>query len=118
MTTTPSTTSCSPGDVFLINVRFTDDSGIKKRPAVIVSNQAYHTDCADAVIVPLTSNTMSRLRLGDHALQDWSQAGLLKASIAKATPQTIERSTMGAQLGALTTRDLSSVVRRLRSILA
>lgn len=104
--------------MFLINVRFTDDSGSKKRPAVIVSTEAYHGDCADAVLVPLTSNTTSRLRLGDHAVPDWSRAGLPKASIAKATPQTIERSTMGRRLGSLTTRDLSGVVQRLRSILA
>lgn len=41
---TPTTTSYSFGDILLVPFPFTDQSDIKKRPAVVVSSRAYHRE--------------------------------------------------------------------------
>ena len=116
MTTTPSSITFSRGDVFFVNVRFSDDSGVKRRPAVIVSVGAMHLSRADALIVPLTTN-LSNQRFGDQVLVDWVQAGLPRASLAKGVIETIERSTFARRLGRLSARDMTALEASLRRVL-
>ena len=40
----PTTTGCEFGDVVLVPFPFTDQTTTKKRPAVVVSSDAYHRD--------------------------------------------------------------------------
>lgn len=114
--TTPSSTTCSCGDVFFVNVRFSDDSGIKRRPAVVVSVNSLHMTRQDALIVPLTTNLAAQ-RFGDRLVADWSEAGLPRPSMAKGVIETVERSTFGAFVGRLTARDLAAVEGALRDVL-
>lgn len=116
MTTTPSSTLCNRGDVFLVNVRFSDGSGVKRRPVVVVSVDAVHSSRLDALIVPLTAN-VSVQRFGDYALVDWAESGLPRPSLAKGIVETLERSTFQGSLGRLTERDMEAVERRLRQVL-
>jgi mRNA interferase MazF len=44
------------GDIVLIPVPFTDLSAQKRRPVIIVSNDAYHQATSDMVVVAMTSN--------------------------------------------------------------
>ena len=44
------------GDIVLIPVPFTDLSSNKRRPVVIVSNDAYNRSVSDVVVVAMTSN--------------------------------------------------------------
>jgi len=41
------------GDVILVSFPFTDQTGTKKRPAVIVSNAAYNQERRDAMIMAI-----------------------------------------------------------------
>ncbi len=116
MTTTPFSTPFSRGDVFFVNVRFSDGSAVKRRPAIVVSVDQFHAERADALIVPLTTNMASR-RFGDFLLKDWEVAGLPRASLAKGIIETIERSTFGRRLGRLTDVDLAGVERSLIDVL-
>lgn len=43
------------GDVVLVPFPFTDQSGTKKRPAVIVSSSGYNANRRDLVIMTITS---------------------------------------------------------------
>lgn len=51
----PPTTGYSFGDIVLVPFPFTDQSGTKRRPAVVVSSQRYHTERPDLVIMAITS---------------------------------------------------------------
>ena len=62
----------SRGEVILVRYPFSDLSGSKIRPAVIVN--APHIS-KDVFILPLTSKTRSLLS-GEFILKGWSQAGL------------------------------------------
>lgn len=45
----------SSGDVVLVPFPFTDQSGAKKRPAVVVSGNRYNASRRDLVIMAITS---------------------------------------------------------------
>ncbi len=44
------------GDIVLIPIPFTDLSSQKRRPVVVISNDAYNRKTADIVVVAMTSN--------------------------------------------------------------
>jgi mRNA-degrading endonuclease toxin of MazEF toxin-antitoxin module len=44
------------GDVVLIPVPFTDLSTNKRRPVIVISNDAYHSRTNDTIVVAMTSN--------------------------------------------------------------
>jgi len=44
------------GDIVLIPVPFTDLSSRRRRPVIVVSNNAYNRSAADIVVVAMTSN--------------------------------------------------------------
>lgn len=60
----PSTTSYKQGDVVLVDFVFSDESGIKKRPAVVLSTDSYHRGRQEVIIAAVTSN-VERLLSGD-----------------------------------------------------
>lgn len=47
------------GEIVLIPIPFTDLSSQKRRPVVIVSNDAYNNKTSDIVVVAMTSNPAS-----------------------------------------------------------
>lgn len=111
----PSSIPSDPGTVVLVRIRFSNDSGTKRRPAVIVSVPEYHRAHADAIVVPLTTNPQPHF--GDCKLGDWQAAGLPRPSTAKAFVQTVERSTFERALGSLSQRDLAGVQASIRTVL-
>ena len=63
----PSMTSYDRGDIVLATLPFSDLTGMKKRPAVVVS--APHPS-ADVFLLPLTSQ-LENLQPGEFALVEW-----------------------------------------------
>ena len=51
----PNTTAYRFGDLVLVPFPFTDQTGIKKRPAIIVSSDVYHSQRPDVVLMAVTS---------------------------------------------------------------
>lgn len=47
------------GEIVLIPIPFTDLSSQKRRPVIVVSNDAYNRSSADIVVVAMTSNPAS-----------------------------------------------------------
>ena len=101
----PPTTGYSFGDVVLVPFPFTDQAGIKKRPAVIISSAAYNTAQRDLVIMAVTSQSRSSGAFGDALVADWQAAGLIKPSAIKPVITTIEQALVIRRLGQLTTED-------------
>jgi mRNA-degrading endonuclease toxin of MazEF toxin-antitoxin module len=46
----------SQGDVVLVNFVFSDESGVKHRPAMILSTDRYHRGRREALVAAITSN--------------------------------------------------------------
>jgi mRNA interferase MazF len=47
------------GDIVLIPIPFTDLSSRKRRPVIVISNDAYNQKTADIVVAAMTSNPIS-----------------------------------------------------------
>ncbi len=76
------------GDVVLVPFPFTDQSGTKKRPAVVVSGANYNTSRRDIVIMTITSQWRTPLGFGETMIGDWQAAGLIKASLRREVQRT------------------------------
>jgi len=105
------------GDIVLVPFPFTDQSTVKKRPAVIVSSKAYNHQRPDVVIMAVTSQMHSADRFGDTIIIDWQAAGLLKPSVFKAVFTTIEKGLILKRLGSIGSQDRSGLQDMLQTII-
>ena len=102
--------SYSKGEVVLIRYPFSNLSGSKVRPAVVVN--ASHVS-QDVFIVPLTSK-VSALLAGEFVLADWNAAGLNVASAAKRGLYTVHQSFVIKSVGSLSAADAGRLDDSLR----
>ena len=106
----PNMTSYDRGDVVLATLPFSDLTGIKQRPAVVVS--APHPS-VDLLLLPLTSQ-LEHLQLGEFALADWKAAGLLFPSAVKRGLFTLDNARINRRFGRLAPADQEGLDRALR----
>jgi mRNA interferase MazF len=97
------------GDVVLVPFPFTDQSGSKQRPAVIISSANYNLQRADLVIMAITSQIRMPLGFATSLVEDWQAAGLLKPSALKPIFTTIEQTLIIRTLGKLGSNDLANL---------
>ncbi len=102
------------GDVVLVPMDFTDRSGSKLRPAVVVSGEDYNCGTPDVLIASITGNLRAIPHPGDHRIGEWRAAGLLKPSLAQTKLATVEASIIRRKLGELDPEDLASFSRGLK----
>ena len=106
-------TAYSRGDVVLVGFVFSDESGRKLRPAVVISAPAYQRARREVVVAAITSNVRRRL-FGDHLITGWKGAGLLFPSVATGILRTIKRTMIDRKLGSLPKPDLEGINQELR----
>ena len=114
---TRSMTTRRRGDVVLMPAGFTDRSGSKRRPAVIVSSDQYNTQSPDMIIASVTGNLLVVRHPGDHLLTHGQEAGLLRPSLVQAKIATVETSIVERRSGSLARADLAVIDRGLREAL-
>lgn len=100
----------SRNDIILVRYPFSDLSGAKVRPAVVVS--APHSS-QDIFIVPLTSK-VAPLLAGEFLLADWKTGGLNVATAAKRGLYTVHQTLTLKTVGQLTPRDADRLQLSLR----
>ena len=100
----------SRGEVVLVRYPFSDLSGSKIRPAVIVNTP--HVS-KDVFILPLTSKTTSLLA-GEFILKDWQQAGLNVETAVKRGLYTVHQNLITQSVGTLSDVDLNALDDALR----
>ena len=98
-------TSYSFGDIVLVPFPFTDQTTSKKRPAVVISSQAYHQEKRDLILMAVTSQVGSTRPVGEVLVTDWQEAGLLKPSIIKPVITSLEKRMVLRKLGRLNAQD-------------
>jgi mRNA interferase MazF len=96
----------NPGDV--VTVDFPGVTGVKRRPAVVLSSEIYHSTRSDVIVGLITSQTTA-LGVTDYQLQDWSTAGLRVASVFRSFIVTLPPSANLIHIGKLSDRDWKGV---------
>ena len=99
----------SKPEVVLISYPFSDLTGAKVRPAVVVS--ASHVS-QDLLIVPLTSKT-GGLLAGEFVVTDWKQAGLNIETAVKRGIYTVKETLVRKRIGELDDRDATRLEQSL-----
>ncbi|MBW4564201.1 MAG: type II toxin-antitoxin system PemK/MazF family toxin [Mojavia pulchra JT2-VF2] len=96
----------NPGDV--VTVDFPGVTGIKRRPAVVLSSTTYNTIRSDVIIGLITTQT-TLLGVTDYALQDWAAASLRVASVFRSFIVTLPPSANLVLIGHLSEGDWKGV---------
>ncbi len=104
------------GDVIAVPYQYSDLTGGKVRPALIVSSDAYNLARPDVVAAGITSQ-MGNVGPYDHVLMDWAAAGLRYPSLVRGRLLTVEHSLIRRTVGRVTHRDWERVEDRLASFL-
>jgi mRNA interferase MazF len=94
------------GDIVLVPFPFTDQSTTKKRPAAVVCSQRYARSTRTLIILAISSRGGREL---DRPVENWHEAGLLKASFFKPVITTVQLSLVSRRLGSLSATDQTSL---------
>jgi mRNA interferase MazF len=71
-----------PGDI--VTLSFRGATGIKRRPAVVISTEAYHASRPDIIVGSVTTKIAAATSPSDHVIEDWADAGLHRPSAFRA----------------------------------
>ena len=105
----------------VVNVPFSDQSGAKLRPALVVSHETFHRTLPDVVVVPVSSRPRYYRRAGpgDCPLRHWRAVGLRYPSTARISNiLTVDKNLIDRVLGMLLPDDLGRVAVGLRQAFA
>jgi mRNA interferase MazF len=105
------------GDIVLVPFPFTDQSTTKRRPAVVVSSQAYNRERPDLILMAVTSQLRPAAGIGEVTAREWQAAGLLKPSAIKPVITTVGRGLVIRRLGRLSDPDREALKRAIQAIL-
>ncbi len=97
----------------LVTVNFPGATGMKRRPAVVVSTEIYHSDRPDLILAAVTSKVAKATAKTDYILHAWSSAGLNQPSAVRIFLGT-RPATEVTEIGELSERDWLEVQDRLR----
>jgi len=106
-------TGYSRGDVVLVTFVFSDESGEKLRPALVLSSKTWQSARGEVIVLAITSQ-VEKPRPGDHLVSDWRAAHLLSPSLVTGIVRTVKTSMIKKRLGSLAKADLEGVVREFR----
>jgi mRNA interferase MazF len=113
----PPTTTYRRGDVVLVPFPFTDLTGSKQRPAVVISSDTFNTSHADVVLVAITSRVPTTLSSDEIKISpaDLGPCGLLKPSVVKtANLITIHQALIRKSIGRMPRTPLKLILETVR----
>ncbi len=117
----PSTTTFKRGQVVVVDVPFSDRSGVKPRPALVVSAEAVHRNLPDVIVCPVSSQPRYYRRPGpgDCPLREWRAVGLRYPSTVRISKLlSVDKQIVKRALGRLSEEDLARIGNGLRQALA
>lgn len=113
----PSTTTYRRGQVVVVNVPYSDQSGAKPRPALVVSAEGFHRNLPDLIVCPVSSQPKyyERPGPGDRPLRHWQAVRLRHPSTVRVSNiVAVDKSIVTRVLGSIETKDLEAVTKDLR----
>ena len=115
-----STTTYKRRDVVVVNVPFSNHSGIKPRPAVVISAESFHRDLPDLIVCPISSQPRYYRRpgRGDYPIQEWRAVGFRYPSTVRVSKLlAVDKQIIKTNLGSLSSQDWARVEAGLQQAL-
>jgi mRNA interferase MazF len=106
-----------PFDVIVVPFPFTDSAAVKRRPALVLSAQAFNDRAAHLVLAMITSRENRGWPL-DVEIRDLPAAGLSHESIVRMKLFTLDERFVLRKVGALAGSDRTEMQRALRLLLS
>ena len=106
------TTTYRRGQVVVVNVPFTGQTGGKPRPALVISADRFQAKLLDLILCPISSQPRyySRPGPGDVPLKHWAKIGLKHASTARLSNLVaVEKTLIKRVIGVMPPEDLVRV---------
>jgi mRNA interferase MazF len=101
----------------VVNVPFSDQTGAKPRPALVVSTEPFHRQLPDVIVCPISSRPRYHQRPGpgDRPLRRWQTVGLRHPSTVRISNiVAVDKRIVARTLGYLHAEDLDAVTKDLR----
>ena len=102
-------TTFNRGDVVLLPFPISDTLSTKKRPALILAMTSREGGLSEITIAQITGHTSGPKLTGEHAIQNWQEAGLLRPSVVRLRLATVPTTAVFRKIGALAPRDLEPI---------
>lgn len=97
----------------VVTVDFQGATGVKRRPDVVISTDAYHDERPHVILAVITSQIEKATSKTDVILKDWKSAGLTKPSAVRIFLGTSDGRNV-RKIGSLSPFDWAEVKKRLR----
>jgi mRNA interferase MazF len=110
------TLTVHPGDVVVAD--FPGVTGVKRRPALVVSSDTYHTARPDVILGLLTGQVAAATAPTDYLMRDWRFAGLRTPTAFRTFLITLPREDVVAVIGRASDQDWREVQARLHMSIA
>ena len=104
------------GDVVIVD--FPGVTGVKRRPAVVISTMDYHTTLGDVILGAVTTNLAIATVPTDHLIANWTEAGLRRPSAFRSFFVTLPQNQVLAVIGHLSPSDWEAVKECIRIAIA
>lgn len=111
-------TSYRFGEILWAEIPYTDETGAKKRPAVVVSSPRYNRERPELLVMPVTSQLHHGDTYGTVTISEWQQAGLPKPSVIKPLILPILKTRVLEKAGTLAKVDKDTIRKTLTEILS
>lgn len=93
-------------------------TGVKRRPAVVISTIDYHTTVRDVILGAVTTNLTIATTPTDHLIANWTEAGLRRPSAFRTFLVTLPQSEVLAVIGHLSSSGWQMVKDCIRKAIA
>ncbi len=116
----PSTITYRRGQIVVVNVPFSDRTGTKPRPALILSTVAFHSKLPDIIVCPISSQPRFYRRPGpgDCPIRHWQAIGFRYPSTVRVSKiLAVDKAIVKRPFGRLSDQDLTRVEAHVRQAL-
>ena len=113
-------TTCKRGDLVVVEVRFTDGSGTKRRPALVVSGGDFNGKLPDVLVCPVSSQPRYLKHPGpaDVPIQEWKTVGLkFPSTVRVGKTLSVDKNIIVKRIGKLPKTNCEAVENTLRLML-
>jgi mRNA interferase MazF len=114
----PSTTTYEQGEVVVVDVSFSDGSGTKRRPALVITTTSFHDGIPDIIVCPISSQPRyyTQPGPGDCPIRGWRALKLRYESTVRVSKMlAVDKRIIRRTLGTLSQRDMADVQFSLRA---